>query len=93
MGQVRKIEVSLSEELGDFVSKEVARGHYDSVEDLVTCALESLQIERDLEDDPEFKARLKAAWDEGIASGPPIPVEEVFEELESIIRRRARDQA
>lgn len=81
--------------LGDhfeaFIDERVKSGRYNNASEVVRTALRLLE---DHEKTRELKlAQLRQAIEEGIASGPPIPAEEVFERLEARYRSRAEKQS
>lgn len=81
MGKMTSIIVD--EELTEFIDRQVGEGHYNSASEVVEAALRLL---RDNEDGLEA---IRAAIDEGEASGEPQP----FDFDEFLAKKRAlRDQ-
>jgi antitoxin ParD1/3/4 len=80
MTSVSKVSIALSKEHIELAKGAVASGRYASVSEVVREALREWEIRQ-----PLRKAeveRLRKAWDEGIASGPPEPfdIEEIKRE-------------
>lgn len=95
MGAVKKISVALTEELAADVEQAVASGDYVSASEVIREALRGWKGRR-AGREGEI-ARLRALWDEGLASGEPKAVtEEWFESirergLERLARLREQD--
>ncbi len=70
MGAVRKIAVSVSEDLARDIDSAVESGRYQSINDVVEDALETWRGEQaDLDTE-----RLRRLYEEGLASGPSRPM-------------------
>lgn len=67
MGEVRRIEMSVSEELAAKIDAAIDAGHYRNLADLVSDMLDQWQAP--VAENPE---RLRRLWEEGLASGEPI---------------------
>ena len=78
------MNVSLTPELEALVQEKVATGRYASASEVVREALRLLE-QRDRAATEET-AWLRKAWQEGLDSGPPAPVD--FDELKREARRR-----
>ena len=73
------MNVSLTDELGEFVKSKVSSGRYTSASEVVREALRDWTRHRDAERrDLEM---LRAAIRAGLDSGPGIPADQVFAEL------------
>jgi antitoxin ParD1/3/4 len=81
------ISVSLTPELVGLIREKVATGRYASTSEVVREALRLL--ERADQREAEATARLRQAWDEGIASGDAGPVD--FEAIKAEGRRRLKE--
>lgn len=94
MGAVRKISVALTEELAAEIEQAVASGDYVSTSEVIREALRGWKGRRAGQDEA---ARLRALWEEGLASGEARPVtEEWFDSigergLERLARLRDRN--
>ncbi|UZK69462.1 type II toxin-antitoxin system ParD family antitoxin [Sphingomonas sp. S1-29] len=80
MGAIRKITIELANEVAVNIDRAVATGQYADVDAVVQHALRLFLQTREDEN-----ARLRAAWEEGLASGEPIDMPDDF--FEDIIRR------
>jgi Arc/MetJ-type ribon-helix-helix transcriptional regulator len=67
MGELRRIEVSVSEELAAKLDAVINAGDYSDPADLVSDMLDRWYAPEN--EDPE---RLRRLWEEGLASGDPI---------------------
>lgn len=88
MGLVQKIDVDLDEEQATEVQEAIARGEFKTLDEIVSHALEAWWQQRQIY--PEDVARLRRLWEEGLASGPPLPGN--FD-LDDIKRRSAARRA
>lgn len=84
MGRIEKVSVALSSEMVDILKDAVASGEYASASEAVREALREWHLRKPLRQ-AEIE-RLRKAWQEGVESGPPRPVD--FEE----ITRRGRER-
>ncbi|MBS0503952.1 MAG: type II toxin-antitoxin system ParD family antitoxin [Proteobacteria bacterium] len=66
MGEVRKVEIELSEQLAQSVDAAIQSGEYADLSEILTQELTFWSIER-----KQRLADLRAAIDEGLASGAP----------------------
>ena len=71
MSTVEKVSVALSPELLDMVKEAVASGQYGSASEVIREALRDWRVRQPLRQ-AEVE-RLRKAWSEGLASGPPQP--------------------
>jgi antitoxin ParD1/3/4 len=76
------ISISLTPELVGLIKAKVESGRYTSTSEVVREALRLL--ERSDEREAEARARLRQAWDDGIASGDAGPLD--FAELKAQAR-------
>lgn len=83
MGAAQKLSIALTEELARDVEAAVASGDYSTASEVVRDALRAWKRERG--DRDAAIRRLKALWDEGVASGEPEPMPDDW--AEEIIRR------
>lgn len=91
MGVVRKIDVSLSEEVAAGIDAAVESGEFASADEVIAEALDSWNNAR-LPFDPDNTLRLRRLWEEGIASGPAVEMtDDWFEDVKR--RGRARIEA
>lgn len=86
MAKVEKITIALTQEMAAKVRAAVERGDYASTSEVIRDALrdwDSAQMahEREIE-------RLGQLWDEGIASGEPIPAQEVIDSIRAKLAAR-----
>lgn len=87
MPDIHKISVALTGEQVDALKAAVNAGEYATTSEVVREAIREWQAKRELRrDDIELLRRL---WEEGKASGPPVPVD--FDELRREARRRLRE--
>lgn len=84
MPDIQKISVALTAEQVASLKAAVESGEYATTSEIIREALRDWQFKRDLR--LEEVKRLRELWDEGIASGPPVPVD--FAELRTEARRR-----
>lgn len=68
MGVMRRIEVSVSEDLAAKIDAAIDSGEYRDPADLISDMLD--QWQSPAQDDPD---RLRRLWEDGLASGEPIP--------------------
>ena len=71
MAQVEKISVALTAEMATMVRKAVESGEYATASEVIRDALRLWKQEQILRE--HEIAELRAAWEEGIASGPAEP--------------------
>ncbi|MGA9580642.1 MAG: type II toxin-antitoxin system ParD family antitoxin [Allosphingosinicella sp.] len=83
MGAAQKLSIALTEELARDVEAAVASGDYSTASEVVRDALRAWKRERG--DRDAAIRRLKALWDEGVASGEPEPMPDDW--AEDVIRR------
>lgn len=79
MAGVEKISVSLTPEMAGLMRGLVASGEYASASEVMREALREWSRRR--AERAEAVAELRRLWDEGVASGPSLDGEDVFEEL------------
>lgn len=93
MGRIEKISIALPEEMLRSVKDAVDSGQYASTSEVIRDALRGWQLR-----EPLRKAeieRLRKAWEEGLASGPPKPydLEEILSDakgrLDAMLKKRA----
>jgi len=84
MGKVEKVSVALSSELLGIAKEAVASGAYASTSEVIREALREWNMRRPLRE-AEVE-RLRKAWQEGLESGEPRPLD--FED----IKRRGRER-
>jgi antitoxin ParD1/3/4 len=82
MGTAQKLSIALTEELAREVEAAVASGDYSTASEVIRDALRAWKRERG--DRAAAVRRLKALWDEGVASGEPV---EGGFDADDIIRR------
>ena len=85
MPDIQKVSVALTAEQVAALKAAVDAGEYATTSEIVREAIRDWQLKRELRQ--EDIERLRQLWDEGIASGPPRPVD--FES----VKRRGRDRA
>lgn len=73
MAGVAKVSVALTPELHELVQKAVAAGDYASTSEIMREALRDWKERRERKH--EAIEGLRRLWDEGIASGPPAPLD------------------
>lgn len=71
MGAIRRIEIAIDEEIAAEAEDAVAAGEFGTLEDVLRNALEAWHQQRSTT--PENVERLRRLWEEGLASGPPLP--------------------
>lgn len=99
MGKVEKISISLPSEMVQRINKAVNKGEYATVSEAVRTALRSWEFER-AESDRVYEMavktygleRLREMVQEGIDSGPGIPVDKAFDRLIAKYEAMAREQ-
>jgi antitoxin ParD1/3/4 len=84
MGKIEKVSVALSSELLGIAKEAVASGAYASTSEVIREALREWNLRKPLRE-AEIE-RLRKAWQEGVESGKPRPLD--FEE----IKRRGRER-
>ncbi len=84
MAQVEKISVALTAEMATMVRKAVESGEYATASEVIRDALRLWKQEQILRE--HEIAELRAAWEEGIASGPAEPLD--MAEIKAEARRR-----
>jgi antitoxin ParD1/3/4 len=67
MGEQRKIEMSVSQELAEKLDAAVDAGAYRNLADLISDMLDSWSSPHE-----EKPGRLRQLWEEGLASGEPV---------------------
>ena len=81
---------ALGNQFERFVNKLVKSGRYNSKSEVVR---EGLRLLADREQKREAQiAELRAAFRQGIESGPRVPMDEVFDRLEAKYEKRAAEQ-
>ncbi len=73
MSGIEKVSVALTSELHEAVKKAVASGEYASASEVVREALREWNQRKPLRE-AEIE-RLRSAWQEGLASGAPEPLD------------------
>lgn len=84
MSKVEKVSIALPTEMLETVKDAVSSGQYASASEVVREALREWELRQGLRR-AEIE-RLRRAWEEGLASGPPRPLD--FEDL----KRRGRER-
>ena len=84
MSKVEKVSIALPTEMLETVKDAVSSGQYTSASEVVREALREWELRQGLRR-AEIE-RLRRAWEEGLASGPPRPLD--FEDL----KRRGRER-
>ena len=83
MGAIERITVAVPTEMADVLRKSVEDGHYASEGEIIRDALNDwARTHRSHEAEVE---RLRRLVREADKSGPPLPAEEVWEEIEALI--------
>ena len=85
MPDIQKVSVALTAEQVAALKAAVDSGEYATTSEIVREAIRDWQLKRELRH--EDIERLRRLWDEGIASGPPRPVD--FEKLRREVRRKS----
>lgn len=85
MPDIQKVSVALTAEQVAALKAAVDSGEYATTSEIVREAIRDWQLKRELRQ--EDIQRLRQLWDEGIASGPPRPVD--FEKLRREVRRKS----
>jgi len=83
MSQVEKVSIALTAEMAGLMRRAVASGEYASSSEVVRDALRAWSSRRDSRD--EAIAEIRRLWDEGVASGSPVPSDEAFERIRARI--------
>lgn len=87
MGEVRRIAIVLDDDLDGEIAAAVERGDYPDINAVVDDALHQWQDNRIIN---QIDAdRLRALWEEGIASGDPVEATDDFFED---VKRRGRER-
>jgi len=87
MPDIHKISIALTGEQVEALKAAVNSGEYATTSEVVREAIREWQAKRELRrDEIELLRRL---WEEGKASGPPVPVD--FDELRREARQRLRE--
>ncbi|MBL0933895.1 MAG: type II toxin-antitoxin system ParD family antitoxin [Rhizobiaceae bacterium] len=73
MSNVEKVSISLSPDLATAVRDAVEGGEYGSASEVVREALREWKLRQPLR--RQEVGRLRAAWQEGVASGPSAPLD------------------
>jgi antitoxin ParD1/3/4 len=73
MAGVEKLTIAVTPELRAMVNEAVREGGYASTSEVIREALRDWQEKRERK--REAVRQLKRLWDEGIASGPPEPLD------------------
>lgn len=73
MSNVEKVSISLSPDLATAVRNAVEGGEYGSASEVVREALREWKLRQPLR--RQELERLRAAWQEGVASGPSAPLD------------------
>lgn len=84
MGKIEKVSIALPAEMLETVKDAVSSGQYASTSEVVREALREWELRQGLRR-AEIE-RLRKAWEEGLASGPPVEID--FED----IKRRGRER-
>jgi len=84
MSDIQKISVALTGEQIAALKAAVKTGEYATTSEIVREAIRDWQFKRELRQ--EDIKRLRQLWDEGLASGPAMPVD--FDEVRREGRRR-----
>jgi antitoxin ParD1/3/4 len=84
MSEIHKFTVDLTGDQVAALEDAVEKGEYATTADIIREALRDWQFRRELRNDDI--ERLRELWDEGIASGPPEPLD--FEDLRTEARNR-----
>jgi antitoxin ParD1/3/4 len=88
MSTVEKVSIALSPELLDSVREAVASGEYGSASEVVREALREWKLRQPLR--RLEVERLRAAWNEGLASGDPVDFS--IDDIKRSARERFRRQ-
>lgn len=73
MANVAKISVALTADMMWIVRQAVASGDYASASEVIRDALREWQLKRPVDREPV--EQLRRLWDEGLASGPAVPLD------------------
>src|SRR5271157_586806 len=84
MPEVQKISIALTAEQIGALKAAVEAGEYATTSEIVREAIRDWQFKRELRQ--EDIRRLRQLWDEGKASGPPVPLD--FDEVKREARKR-----
>jgi antitoxin ParD1/3/4 len=83
MSQVEKLSVAVTKEMASMLRGAVATGQYASASELIREALRDWQQRQTVRQ--EAISELQRLWDEGIASGEPVPAEDAFARIRAKI--------
>ena len=83
MSQVEKLSVAVTKEMASMLRGAVATGQYASASELIREALRDWQQRQSVRQ--EAITELQRLWDEGIASGEPVPAEDAFARIKAKI--------
>lgn len=86
MGEIRRIDMAVDAELGDEIAAAIEEGAYPDVRAVVDAALRRWREDRVV--DRIGVDRLRALWEEGIASGDPVDGNFVLDD----VKRRGRER-
>jgi antitoxin ParD1/3/4 len=85
MSNIEKMSISLTSEMAAMVRASVATGDYASTSEVVRDALRLWRDRQQSTGDAMIEAigveKVRRLWEEGLASGPAIPGNEVFAAL------------
>lgn len=84
-----RVEVELTREQVRLIDQAVRDGDFTSRSDAVVHAIEEWRTKSTLADHTDEE--LGRLWDEGIASGEPIPADNVFQRLRERVTKRLSD--
>lgn len=79
MPTAERMTITMPAEMAEILRQTVAAGEYASTSEVVRAALREWSRNRD--DERRDLEALRAAIQAGLASGPPIPAEQLFAEL------------
>ncbi|WP_332686399.1 type II toxin-antitoxin system ParD family antitoxin [Bosea sp. (in: a-proteobacteria)] len=83
MAQVEKVSVAVTAEMAAMMRRAVASGEYASSSEVVREALRDWKERRAVRS--EAIAELQKLWDEGLASGEPVPGDQAFARIRAKI--------
>lgn len=81
---------AIGEHFEELIDKLVASGRYNSRSEVVREGLRTIELRE--EERKIAIEKLKALYDQGLNSGPPIDADDVFDRLEAKYRRMAADR-
>jgi antitoxin ParD1/3/4 len=87
MANVEKMSVELTSQQVAALRTAVENGEYATTSEVVREAIRDWQVKRELR--AEDTRRLQEMWDQGKASGKPVPLD--FDDLRREARQRLRD--